>query len=62
MTHEFIEYQTQIKILKGNLESKAESILMLTNEVEAWMLDLHRERIAHYNSEQNLLRYLRLFG
>jgi len=54
MTHEFIEYQTQIKILKGSIESKKENNEMLSNEVEAWIMELHKQRIAHYNSEQNV--------
>ncbi len=54
MTHEFIEYQTQIKILRESLESKKENILMLTNEVEAWIVELNKERMAHFNSEQNV--------
>jgi len=54
MTHEFIEYQTQIKILKQSIDSKKENIEMLSNEVEAWMLDLHKERVSHYNSQQNV--------
>lgn len=54
MSHDFIEYQTQLKILKDKLDSKSENIQMLTNEVEGWVLELHKERIAHYNSEQNV--------
>lgn len=54
MTHEFIEYQTQIKILKEKIESKKENIEMLSNEVEAWIMELRKERTAHYNSEQNV--------
>ena len=51
---EHIEYHTQIKILKQTLEEKDENIEMLTNEVETWINDLYKERIAHYNAEQNI--------
>lgn len=54
MLHDFINYQTQIKILSGNLQAKCENIEMLTNEVDAWKLELHKEKIEHYNSLQNI--------
>jgi len=54
MIHDFIDYQTQIKILRGTLQAKCENIEMLTNEVDAWKLELHKEKIEHYNSLQNV--------
>jgi len=52
--HEYIDFQTQIKLLKENMCEKNEIIMMLTNEVETWMNDLYTERILHYNAEQNV--------
>ena len=64
MIHYFINYQTQIKILSDNLQAKCENIEMLTNEVDVWKLELHKEKIEHYNSMQNIsaleLSYKRL--
>jgi len=54
MTHEFIDYQTQLKIQKETIETKRELIEMLSEEVEAWNMELHRERIAHNNSKENV--------
>lgn len=54
MLQDFISYQTQIKILSGNLQAKSENIEMLDNEVDVWKLELHKEKIDHYNSLQNL--------
>ena len=51
---EQIDFNTQKKILKETILEKEENIQMLTNEVEAWMSDLYKERVALYNAEQNV--------
>ena len=45
---EYIEFHTQIKILKQTLEEKRENIEMLTEEVDIWRNDYERE--VHYHS------------
>jgi len=52
--NEYIDFNTQIKILKEAMIEKDENILMLTNEAETWMSELYKERILHYNAEQNV--------
>lgn len=51
---EYIDYNTQMKIVKEILNEKEENILMLQNELETWQSELYRERIAHYNALQNV--------
>ena len=51
---DFIDYKTQIKILKGTLAEKCENIDMCDNEKESWKIELHKEKIEHYNSLQNI--------
>ncbi len=54
LIHDFINYQTQIKILTDNLHAKGETIEMLNNELDTWKLELHKEKIESYNSLQNI--------
>jgi hypothetical protein len=54
MKHDFINFQTQIKILSVTLGEKCENIKMLDNELDNWKLELNREKIDHYNSRQNI--------
>jgi hypothetical protein len=54
MKHDFLNYQTQIKILSDTLREKSENIIMLDNEVDAWKLELHKEKIENYNYRQNI--------
>jgi chromosome segregation ATPase len=51
---EYIEYLTQIKILKQSLTEKNENIEMITEEVQMWMYELYKERLSHYNTQQNV--------
>ena len=50
---DFINYQTQIKILKGSMEEKYENVEMCSNEVEGWRTELNKEKIEHFNALQN---------
>ena len=52
--NDHIDFNTQIKILKQTLKEKDENIEMLANESETWMSELYKERIMHYNAEQNV--------
>ena len=51
---EYIEYHTQIKILKQTLEEKKENIYMLTEESDMWRSELDKEIQAHNNTQQTV--------
>lgn len=54
---EYIEFYTQIKILKQSLLEKNENIQMVTEEVGTWMHELFREKQSHFNSLQIITGY-----
>ncbi len=47
----YIEFNTQIKILKQTLKEKDENIEMLSNEVDTWMSDFMKENVLHKNAK-----------
>ncbi len=49
---EYIEFHTQIKILKQSLEEKKENIEMLSEEVETWRFAYDKELMEHKNTKE----------
>jgi hypothetical protein len=49
---EFINYETQIKILRQSLGEKMENILMLTEESDIWRLAYENEIRDHKNTKE----------
>jgi hypothetical protein len=56
---EFINYETQIKILKQSLEEKMENILMLAEESDIWRLAYENE-IKDHKSTKELVQTLEI--
>jgi chromosome segregation ATPase len=51
---EYIEFHTQIKILRQTLEEKRENIEMLTEEVDTWRTEYDREVHSHSYTQQTV--------
>ena len=51
---EYIDFYTQIKMLKQLIEQKEENIMMLTEEVDTWKSEILKEREFHYNTQQTV--------
>ncbi len=51
---DFIEFHTQIKIMKQSIQQKNENILMLTEETEIWKNELRKEKLSHFNTQQTV--------
>ena len=41
--------------MSSTIEYKDENLQMLTNEVESWKLELHKEKIALYAAKQDTI-------
>jgi hypothetical protein len=56
---EFIDFHTQIKILRQTLEEKKENIVMLTEEVEIWRNEYSKE-VQNHNYTQQIVTSLEM--